>query len=70
MRKTTPEQQHGRSIAEGPLLSLAGDGQTTLRHCQGDRAQTALPRVTGTATALNPFCADLTKELKMLEHME
>lgn len=65
MRKTTPEQQHG--IIQGPLLSLAGDGQTTLRDTQGDRAQTC---VTGNVGALNPFCADLTKELKMLEHME
>lgn len=40
------------------------------RHFGGDRAQTALPCATGDVGALNPFCADLTEELKMMEHME
>lgn len=64
MRKTTPEQQHGRSIAAEPGWVWPSHTETL----SGDRAQTALPRVTGTVGALN--CADLTKELKMLEHME
>lgn len=33
--KTAPEQQHGRSIAQGTLLSTAGDGQTRLRDTVG-----------------------------------
>lgn len=82
--KKTSEQQHRGSVVRSPLPFLSprprawlGGGQTTrgeavLRDTVGGtEAETLLFHVSlMMSVLLNPLLADLTEELKMLEHTE